>query len=342
MNEPRDHLAANSHRPAIAITMGDPAGVGPELCGRLLATPEILAACRPVVFGDSAVLERVTTKLGISFSASRISTDQDWGLLEDAAVVDVQSIDLDSLEPGQVTKQTGQVSFAYIEAAIEAAIAGNVQGVTTCPINKQAWNLAGITFPGHTELFAERFQSDRFCMMMTSPQFSCSLVTTHVGYGEVPKLLVPERIVEVIELTHHALEKILGRTPRLAALGLNPHAGENGLFGEGEEARIEAAIDQAKKLGIQIEGPLPPDTAFLPWRREQTDGFICMYHDQGLIPFKAFNFDTGVNVTLGLSSVRTSVDHGTALDIAWQGTADVSSLIAATRLASSLASNRTA
>lgn len=174
-------------------------------------------------------------------------------------------------------------------------------------------------------------------MMMTAPAFSCSLVTTHVGYAEVPQLLTTERILEVIRLTHTALERNLGRPPKLVALGLNPHAGEHGLFGDHEEEKvIEPAVQLAVKEGIDIEGPIPPDTGFIEWRRQQTDGYICMYHDQGLIPFKALNFDTGVNTTLGLPIIRTSVDHGTALDIAWQGKAEVSSLIAALELAAKL------
>ncbi|MCL4152699.1 UNVERIFIED_CONTAM: hypothetical protein GTU68_045782 [Idotea baltica] len=198
--------------------------------------------------------------------------------------------------------------------------------------------MAGIDYPGHTELFADRFGTEEFAMMMTSPAFSCSLVTTHVGYYEVPSQLTIDSILEVIHLTHDSLKRILGRQPKLVALGLNPHAGEGGLFGNQEEEKvILPAVEKAIQAGVDIEGPIPPDTGFLPWRREQTDGYVCMYHDQGLIPFKAFNFDTGVNITLGLPIVRTSVDHGTALDIAWQGKADVASLISAVKLAARLA-----
>ena len=250
---------------------------------------------------------------------------------------DLAGTDVDQFEPGVISKSTGADSFAFIQAAIDATRAGHVAGVATGPINKAAWKLAGIDFPGHTELFAERFETEEFCMMMTSPAFSCSLVTTHVGYHEVPQVISADLIFEVIELTEAALTRILGRKPKLVALGLNPHAGEGGLFGNKEEENlITPAVQRAVAAGIDIEGPIPPDTGFLPWRREQTDGYVCMYHDQGLIPFKAFNFDSGVNVTLGLPMVRTSVDHGTALDIAWQGKADVSSFISAVKLAASL------
>jgi 4-hydroxythreonine-4-phosphate dehydrogenase len=181
-------------------------------------------------------------------------------------------------------------------------------------------------------------QVDRWCMMLTSPEITCSFVTAHVGYYEVPSLLTSERILEVIELTASAMRRLRGHEPRLVCCGLNPHAGEDGLFGQREEERIIApALEQARARGIQIEGPLPPDTCFLTWRRAQTDAYICMYHDQGHIPLKALAFDTAINTTLGLPVIRTSVDHGTAFDIAWQGIASPSSLYAAVRLAGQLA-----
>ena len=328
-------------RPRIAITMGDPAGVGPELCARLLHEARFQERLQPVVFGDATVLRRATAAAGIA-SLDDVPVISDLvDLTDSAALVDLPFKDLEDIQPGQISAATGAASMTYLEAAIAAAQAGSIDGVTTGPIHKLAWQQAGIPYPGHTELFAERFDCQRYCMMMTAPAFSCSLVTTHVGYHEVPQLLSTERILEVTELTGAALEKILDRPPRLLALGLNPHAGEGGLFGQREEERLIApAVEQAQARGWQIEGPLPPDTAFLPWRREQTDGYICMYHDQGLIPFKAFNFDTGVNITLGLPQVRTSVDHGTALDIAWQGKAEVASLLAAVDLAARLSQPR--
>ena len=225
-------------------------------------------------------------------------------------------------------------------AAIEDALAHKVNAVATGPINKRAWELAGVQQPGHTELFAERCGTDDFCMMMTAPQLSCSLVTCHVGLGEVPRLLTVNRIATVIQLTRESLRALRGHEPRLVVLGFNPHAGEDGLFGNGEEEKlIKPAIELARENGTMVEGPVPPDTAFLPRRLERTDGHICMYHDQGLIPFKALAFDTGVNTTLGLPIIRTSVDHGTALDIAWQGIADPTSMIAAIELAVQLHRN---
>ena len=253
-------------------------------------------------------------------------------------VLHVDGLPREGWRPGATSAATGRASYRYIETAIELALQGRVQGVTTGPIQKQALQQAGIEFPGHTEIFATKTQSNRICMMLTSPAITCSLVTTHIGLREVAEKLTTESILQTIELTHEWLAQWRGRPPRLCVCGLNPHAGEVAQFGSGEEERIIApAVQQAESLGILVEGPVPPDTAFIPERRERTDAYICMYHDQGLIPLKALAFDSAVNVTLGLPIVRTSVDHGTALDIAWQGQADCSSMIAAVILAAEIA-----
>ncbi len=224
-----------------------------------------------------------------------------------------------------------------VEELADEGLAGRVDAVSTGPLNKEAMHLAGHRYPGHTEIFAERMSAPRSAMMLTSPEITCSFVTVHVGYHEVPGLLNIQRIVDVIELTTAALRRIRGRAPKLVVCGLNPHAGENGLFGHREEVLIiTPALEICRKQGISLEGPLPPDTAFLPWRRQTTDGFICMYHDQGHIPLKALAFDSAINTTLGLPVIRTSVDHGTAFDIAWQGKANPNSLCEAVLLASRL------
>ena len=319
--------------------MGDPAGVGPELCLRLLAHREIAEVCVPIVFGDLLALAGVAKQCGLTLPNNILGESEfaRSSFVTEPTIVDFNLLIAEQLQPGKVNRHTGAASFRYITAAIDAAMAGHVAAVATGPIHKEAWQSAGIRFPGHTELFAERAGTDRYCMMMTSPAFSCSLVTTHVGYGDVISRLTTDLILKVTELTQAALFRIYGRQPNLVMLGLNPHAGEGGLFGNREEETIIApAVKLARAQGIMISDPLPPDTAFLPGRRAQTDGYICMYHDQGLIPFKAFNFDTGVNITLGLPIIRTSVDHGTALDIAWTGQAEVASLISAVELAARL------
>jgi 4-hydroxythreonine-4-phosphate dehydrogenase len=257
-------------------------------------------------------------------------------------VLDLGVVGPSEFTPGTINAATGRAGYTYVNRAIDAALAGQVAAVTTAPLNKEAMSLAGIKFPGHTEIFASRTNAARSCMMQYSEEITCTFVTVHVGYRDVPGLLTKERILDVIELTAAGLERIRGRKPRLAVCGLNPHAGEHGLFGDREEERIIIpAIEAARAQGIAIEGPLPPDTAFLPWKRKNTDAFICMYHDQGHIPVKALAFDSAVNTTLGLPIIRTSVDHGTALDIAWQGQARPDSLYSAVRLAVRLADGTT-
>lgn len=334
------------NRPRIAVTMGDPAGVGPEICLRLLQHEPTLDRCAPLIFGDVAVLQRVAGQLRLKMPSSVVPIKRcysEFGSLDEPTAVDIESHPAAELVPGKVDAKTGTASYRYLKSAIEAVMAGHVDALTTGPIHKQALHAAGVRYPGHTELLAEMTDARRICMMLTSPELTCSLVTTHVGFCEVPKLLSAGRILDVIELSHEVMQQIRGRKPRLAVCGLNPHAGEHGLFGDNEEERfIVPAIEAARADGIQVEGPLPPDTAFLPERRAVTDCFVCMYHDQGLIPLKTLAFDEAVNVTLGLPIVRTSVDHGPALDIAWQGTASATSLIRAVDLAVRLAESKAA
>jgi 4-hydroxythreonine-4-phosphate dehydrogenase len=314
--------------PRIAITMGDPAGIGPELCLRLLASDRVREICSPLVFGDVKLLQRVADQLG-------------WPSPDASLVLDHAAIDANTVEPGKVSAHCGRAAYSYVISAIDKALAGKVDAVATGPLHKEALHAAGIPFPGHTEILAGRTKSERACMMLTSDAITCSLVTVHVGYREVPGLITRERILDTIELTAQAMRRLRGREPRLLVCGLNPHAGEHGLFGEGEEERIiSPAIADARSRGLDVIGPLPPDTAFLPKYRQTTDAYICMYHDQGLIPLKALAFEEAVNITLGLPIVRTSVDHGTAFDIAWRGEADVSSFIKAVELAAKLACNR--
>lgn len=319
--------------------MGDPGGVGPEICLQLLADPHRYAGGVPLIFGDARLLRRVADKCHLPFPASVTAWREGLDLrrIDQATIVDFANVDVESFVPGQVTAEGGEASYQYITRAIDVALSRQVEAIVTGPINKEALHAAGHHYPGHTEIFLERCQSGAGCMMLTSELLTCSFVTTHVGYADVPGLLTVERIGEVIDLTAEALRKIRRCEPRLLVCGLNPHAGEHGLFGQSEEERIIApAVRSAQERGISIEGPVPPDTAFLVERRKQFDAVVCMYHDQGHIPLKALAFDVAVNITLGLPIVRTSVDHGTAFDIAWQGKANVSSLVHAFRLACDL------
>ena len=328
-------------RPILAVTMGDPAGVGPEICLQLLANEEVRGLAVPVIFGDARLLAKCARQTGLP-SPRRILSEIEWpekfASLDEPAVLDVFGFDAEGFEPGRVSAKTGAAGFRYVEKAIEAALAGQVAAVATAPLNKEALHAAGITYPGHTEMFAEKMAAERSCMTFFSEEMICSLVTVHIGYQDVVPALTSRRIQDVIELTHDAVRRVKGRTPKIAVCGLNPHAGEHGLFGRGEEESIIApAIVAARAAGMQVEGPLPPDTAFIAAKRRAVDAYVCMYHDQALIPLKVLAFDTAVNTTLGLPVPRTSVDHGTACDIAWQGRASGRSLVEAVKLAASMA-----
>ena len=248
-------------------------------------------------------------------------------------MLDLGAITTSDFATGTVNAATGRAGYTYVEDAINAALSGQVAAVTTAPLNKEALRAAGIPHPGHTEIFAALTHAQRACMLQYSSEVRCVFVTTHVPYAEVPGLLTKERILDTLELGAQAMRRIRGNEPKIGVLGLNPHAGEHGLFGNEEERIIIPAIETARERGFDVEGPIPPDTAFLPAKRRATDFFVCQYHDQGHIPLKALCFDEAVNTTLGLPIIRTSVDHGTALDIAGQGKANPSSLFEAVKLA---------
>ena len=322
--------------PKIAVTMGDPAGVGPEVCLHLLQNTDLARRCVPIVFGDRAVLEQAAEQCGLTKPTAYID-----GLAEaeGPCVLDLSAIALSDFETGTVNAATGRAGYTYVEDAINAALSGQVAAVTTAPLNKEALRAAGVPFPGHTEIFAALTHAQRACMLQYSSEVRCVFVTTHVPYAEVPRLLTKERILDTLELGAQAMRRIGcidGNEPKIGVLGLNPHAGEHGLFGNEEDTIISPAIELARDRGFDVEGPIPPDTAFLPAKRRATDFFVCMYHDQGHIPLKALCFDEAVNTTLGLPIIRTSVDHGTALDIAGKGKANPNSLFEAVKLAKQL------
>ncbi len=328
-------------KPLIAVTMGDPAGVGPEVCLQLLANEAVREFATPVIFGDARLLFRCARQAGLP-APKRIISEIEWAekfsSVDEPAVLDIFGFDAEGFTPGTVSAKTGAAGYRYVEKSIQAALAKQVAAVATAPLNKEALHAAGITYPGHTEMFAEQMAAERSCMTFFSTEMICSLVTVHIGYQDVVPALTTARILDVIELTDEAVRRVRGKAPKIAVCGLNPHAGEHGLFGRGEEENIIApAIAAARARGITIEGPLPPDTAFIATKRRSVDAYICMYHDQALIPLKALAFDTAVNTTLGLPVPRTSVDHGTACDIAWQGKANGSSLVEAVKLAAQMA-----
>ena len=322
--------------PKIAGTMGDPAGVGPEVCLQLVQNAEGAELGVPIVCGDRVGLEQAAEQGGLAKPAKYIG-----GLAEaeGPCVLDLGAITTGDFETGTVNADTGRAGYTYVEDAINAALSGQVAAVTTAPLNKEALRAAGIPHPGHTEIFAALTHAERACMLQYSSEVRCVFVTTHVPYAEVPRLLTKERILDTLELGAQAMRRIRCAEPKIGVLGLNPHAGEHGLFGDEEERIIIPAIETARERGFDVEGPIPPDTAFLPAKRRATDVFVCLYHDQGHSPLKALCFDEAVNTTLGLPIIRTSVDHGTALDIAGEGKANPSSLFEAVKLAKKLLAN---
>ncbi len=333
-------------RKRIGISIGDAAGIGPELALRVAAASVQFPELALTLIGDASLLARVATAVELPLPP-KIEM-RDW-LNDDrqppagqCVIVSVGDLDAASVQPGRWTAATGAASVQWVQFAAQAAIAGRLDAIATGPIQKEAWHAAGVGHPGHTELLAELTGSGDVRMMLTSDEISCVLATIHVPLADVASLLTSEDVFQAIRLGAAALERRSrlreGRQPRVTVCGLNPHAGEHGLFSHREEEEIIVpAIERARAAGFDVTGPLSPDTAFVPARRRMTDLYVCMYHDQGLIPLKALAFDEAVNVTLGMPIVRTSVDHGTAMEIAWQGTASAASFFAAVRLAGELA-----
>jgi 4-hydroxythreonine-4-phosphate dehydrogenase len=289
-----------SARPRIGITVGDPAGIGPEIASKAADDEHVRAACEPILYGPHTDLE------------------------------------LARFERGRVSAAAGKAACAAIVAAVDDARAGRIDAIATAPINKEAFAAAGLPWPGHTELLAHLTQAPRVAMMFHADELRVVLATVHIPIAAVPSALTPQRLEDTIELAAAELPRFGFAAPRLALAGLNPHAGEHGLMGSEEGTVLGPVVARCRERGIDVSGPFPADTIFLRAMRGEFDAVVACYHDQGLIPVKLAAFGRAVNVTLGLPIVRTSVDHGTAFDIAGTGTADPSSLIEAVQLAARL------
>ncbi|HEV2123219.1 MAG TPA: 4-hydroxythreonine-4-phosphate dehydrogenase PdxA [Chloroflexota bacterium] len=332
--------------PVLALTMGDPVGVGPEVVARAVTDAEVRAVCRPIVVGSPAVLRRAAQVCGLDLDVHEVDGAADAEQLSTGgtvAVVNPASASeeaLLALPLGQVSAEAGRASIEWVLRGIDLTVSRQSAGIVTAPINKEAMNSAGFRYAGHTELLAERTGTREAAMMLVTGQLRVAHVTTHVALERVPALITADRLATVFELTHTTLRQLGITDPRIAVAGLNPHAGEHGLFGNQEAAVVEPAIAAARSRGWTFSGPWPPDTIFARANRGQFDGVIAMYHDQGHIAIKMVGFDEGVNISLGLPIVRTSVDHGTAFDIAGKGIARPVSMIQATVLAAQLASAR--
>lgn len=323
----------------LAVTMGCPAGIGPEIICRLWAQPEFAAKAQAIIIGDLGVLKRTADLLGLPLSPIAW---QPGGPIPPGTLPVLESGRIDETEViwGRPNVTTGAAMARYIETAVEAVRDGRCSAIVTCPISKKSLQQAGYSYPGHTEMLASLTQAARVRMMMAGPRLKVVLVTIHEALARVPELLTTAEIADCIRMTAEVLRRdfVIDR-PRIAVAGLNPHAGEDGLFGD-EEARLIGPAVTATSGMVEVSGPWPPDTVFYQAAAGRFDAVVAMYHDQGLIPFKLLHFADGVNVTLGLPLVRTSVDHGTAYDIAGKGLAEPSSLLAAITLARQMVVNR--
>ncbi|TNF45607.1 4-hydroxythreonine-4-phosphate dehydrogenase PdxA [bacterium] len=322
----------------LAITMGDPAGVGPEIIALAMENEDLRRHC--IVLGDLERLRVGARKAGSTVRFLKVESVQ--SLPDSAGEVPVlESYDLSPDLPfGKLNVEAGECAYQCLVQAVSLAMDGKVAGIVTAPLNKESQHLAGRLYPGHTEILAELTGAEDFVMMLAAESMRALHVTSHISMAEVPETITPERIQRVIELGNEALIRMGIEKPRIAVAGLNPHAGEGGIFGDEELTIIYPAVEAAAGMGVDVTGPVPPDIVFLKMHRGLFDAVVAMYHDQGHIPLKLLAFESGVNVTLGLPIIRTSVDHGTAFDIAGKGLADPGSLMEAIRLAASMASKR--
>lgn len=322
------------YKPLLALTMGDAAGSGPEIITKALAIPEIRMICRPVVIGDAATMQaalKITGAPGNIRSIKKLPEAMfQEGTIE---VIDLHNIQLERLTRGCVDTMAGAAAYQYIKLATNMVLSGECDAIVTSAINKEALNNAGYHYDGHTELLAELCGVPSVAMMLVSGNLRVSHVTTHVSLRRAIELVRPERILAVLKLTQEALPLMGVDKPCIAIAGLNPHSGEGGLFGDEEAQYIVPAVESARKQGINVTGPLPPDSVFFRTAGGQFDAALAMYHDQGHIAVKMLGITEGVNVTLGLPIIRTSVDHGTVFGKAGKGTADATSLVQSIKLA---------
>jgi 4-phospho-D-threonate 3-dehydrogenase / 4-phospho-D-erythronate 3-dehydrogenase len=334
-------MAADTRRPLLALTTGDPAGVGPEVILKALQDHTVFGECRPVVIGDIAVLQRAQAALGDHGTLREVtdltSAGREAGRID---VLAVPGVHVDGIAIGTLSPDAGRAAVAWLRRGAELALAGDVAGIVTAPINKEAVTLAGVPFTGHTELLAEMAGS-RVAMMLATERLRVVHVSTHVSLRQACDRVRHDRVLETIRIAAEGCRRLGIARPRLAVAGLNPHAGEHGLFGNEDAEEIAPAVADARATGIDASGPWSPDTIFYEASEGKYDCVVAMYHDQGHIAIKMADFYGGVNITLGLPFVRTSVDHGTGFAIAGQGIANARSMRMAITLAAQMARGTT-
>jgi 4-hydroxythreonine-4-phosphate dehydrogenase len=338
--------------PRLGITMGDPAGIGPEIAAKALADPAVRKAARPIVIGDARVMAKAARLAGVALDVRRVAEVAEVSGAPDAIeVLDLANADPDAFALGRVSALCGRAAYAYIERGVRLALTGEIEGIVTGPISKEALAAAGLAHSGHTEILAELTGTRAYAMLLMGKELRVIHVTTHVALRRVPDLVTRERVLRTIRLGHEAMRRLGLDAPRIAVCGLNPHAGEGGLFGGEEQVAIAPAIADAKREGIDATGPYPADTLMSRAAGGEFDCVVAMYHDQGHAPVKTlgFRYDdrrkawtrmSGVNVTVGLPILRVSVDHGTAFDRAGTGTANPESMVEAILVAAEMARGR--
>jgi 4-hydroxythreonine-4-phosphate dehydrogenase len=339
--------------PIIAITMGDPASIGPEIAVKALLQKKIYDICRPLLVGDAGVLKDIIKRLKSEITINAIEKVAEakfkQGIID---VIDLKNVDLSKLEFGKINGMCGEASFQAVKKVIELAMAGEVDATVTGPIHKKAINEAGHHFAGHTEIYAHYTSTKKYAMLLVEDHINVIHVSTHVSLRQACDLVKKERILNVIELLRNGLVRLGKENLKIGVAGLNPHAGDSGLFGTEDDEEILPAVEEAKRLGYDVEGPVPPDTMFAKAAMGAYGGVVAMYHDQGHIPFKLAGFKwnaekqqmdsvKGVNITLGLPIIRTSVDHGTAFEIAGKGIASADAMILAIESAVQLSKLKT-
>ena len=321
--------------PRIGITMGDPAGIGPEVVLKAVAEEEIRRACIPVIIGDAQLLAHTARTLDLQSGYDIVRADEPFPEHSEPVIYHLGNI-TGLIEPGIESGAAGKAAGGYIEAAVELCAAGSIDAIATAPINKRALFLGGYSFPGHTEFFAHLTGAEEYAMAFVAGNLRIVLLSTHVPLSEAIRLVERDRVIRVINLANRELQRWGIEKPRLAVAALNPHGAEGGLFGVEEASEIMPAIDVGRRDDINVQGPFSADTVFLRASRGEFDAVVACYHDQAMIPVKCLSFGEAVNVTLGLPFIRTSVDHGTAFDIAGKGLAEHSSMVAAIKLAAEL------
>ena len=341
-----------SQKPIIGVTMGDPASIGPEIAVKALLDKNIHAICKPLIVGDAGVFRHIIQKLNLKAEVNAIQDVKDakfqYGVLD---VYDLQNVDLEQLKFGEISAMAGEASFRAVEKVIQLALAKEVDATVTGPINKKSINEAGHHFAGHTEIYATLTGTNKYAMLLAEDNLRVIHVSTHVSLRQACDNVKKERIVEVTELLHNGLKSLGVKNLKIGIAGLNPHAGDSGLFGTEEAEEILPAVEEARRLGYDVEGPVPADTLFSKAATGYYGGVVAMYHDQGHIPFKLTGFKwnaekqqmdsvKGVNITMGLPIIRTSVDHGTAFEIAGKGVASPDAMILAIENAVQLAQYR--